>query len=95
MLIELTTPEAFQALIEGLEKHENLVWPDLKTEETYRDYFIRTTKEMMSCGIILLHVKWKYDPDTRTMICRASRVGRFECPTDAEYTEQIREKYEL
>lgn len=85
MLIRLTTPEAFDRLIEYLEKKWNLEWPELHTTETYRDWFIRNTKKAMKKDTVFLNVDWGYDADKGHLVCRVGRILLSEITTDEDY----------
>lgn len=85
MLILLTTPGAFDGLIEHLEKECNLEWPELHTAETYRDWFIRNTKKAMKKDTVFLDVDWRYDADRGRLVCRVGRILLSEITTDEDY----------
>lgn len=85
MLIRLTTPEAFDQLIEHLEKEHHLEWPELHTAETYRDWFIRNTKKAMKKDTVFLDVDWRYDADRGRLVCRVGRILLSEITTDEDY----------
>lgn len=85
MLIRLTTPQAFDRLIDYLEKERHLEWPDIKTVETYRDWFIRKTKKEMKTDTVFLNVNWEYDADKRCIVCSAGIMLLSEITTDEDY----------
>lgn len=85
MLIRLTTPGAFDRLIEHLEKECHLEWPELQTTETYRDWFIRETKKAMKKDSVFLNVDWEYDADRGCVTCSVGRMLLSEITTDEDY----------
>lgn len=85
MLIRLTTPKAFDRLIEHLEKECHLEWPELQTTETYRDWFIRNTKKAMKKDTVFLNVDWRYDADRQRVKCSIGRMLLSEITTDEDY----------
>lgn len=85
MLIRLTTPGAFNQLIEHLEKERHLEWPELHTTETYRDWFIRETKKAMKKDTVFLNVDWEYDADRGCLVCSVGRILLSEITTDEDY----------
>lgn len=85
MPIRLTTPEAFDRLIEHLEKECNLEWPELHTTEAYRDWFIRETKKAMKTDTVFLNVDWRYDAYRGCVTCSVSRILLSEITTDENY----------
>lgn len=85
MLIRLTTPKAFDQLIEYLEKERHLEWPELHTTETYRDWFIRETKKAMKKDTVFLNLDWRYGADSRRVTCSAGRILLSEITTDEDY----------
>lgn len=94
MLIRLTTPEAFDALIDYLERERNLTWPDFSfSGESFRDEFIRETKEAMAHSTVLLTVDWKYDAKQRQLICEADRILLEKITTDEKYLKDKKEGY--
>lgn len=89
MIIRLTSPEAFDRLIEYLEAERGLVWPDLKgSKKSFRDYFIEMAKEKMATDTVLLHVDWKYDAQTNRLESEAYYTVLSEFETDEEYMEE-------
>lgn len=85
MLIRLTSPEAFDRLIDLLEKKRHLEWPDLKTKESYRDWFIRKTRKEMETDTVFLDVEWEYDHEKGAITARAGAMRLSEMCTDEEY----------
>lgn len=85
MLIRLTTPRAFDRLIEYLEKEGHLEWPELHTTESYRDWFIHNTKKAMKKDTVFLNVDWGYDADKGRLVCRVGRIMLSEITTDEDY----------
>lgn len=85
MLIRLTTPKAFDRLIEHLEKEQHLEWPELHTTETYRDWFIRNTKKAIKKDTVFLNLDWRYDADRQRITCSAGRIQLSEITTDEDY----------
>lgn len=85
MLIQLTDPQNFDRFIAFLEAERNLRWPNLRTKESYRDWFIRETKELMSEITVYLNVDFTYNPSRGTFVATVHRVDLFEAQTDEEY----------
>lgn len=85
MLIQLTDPQNFDRFIAFLEAERNLRWPNLRTKESYRDWFIRETKELMSEITVYLNVDFTYNPSRGTIAATVHRVDLFEVQTDEEY----------
>ncbi len=85
MLIQLTDPQNFDRLIAFLEAERNLEWPNLRTKESYRDWFIRETKELMSEITVYLNVDFTYNPSRGTFVTTVHRVDLFEVQTDEDY----------
>lgn len=88
MLIRLTTPEKFDALIDYLERERHLVWPNLNTEETYRDWFIKKVKEEMKSDTVFLNVDWDYNYQEMRIEASAGRIRLSEITTDEEYLKE-------
>lgn len=82
MTIRLTTPEAFDRLIDHLEKERNLVW------SCFRDYLIETVKKRMKNETVLLEVDWVCNPRTKRVEATASYSVLSEIETDEEYLKQ-------
>lgn len=93
MLIRLTSETAFDALIEYLEPL-GLTWPVLHTAESYRDYFIRETKAMLTTDTIFVEVQWMYNPTTGHVEASMSRLPLAEVDTDEEYIARQKKLYE-
>lgn len=91
MLIRLTTPEALDRLIAYLEKYRDLTWPQLGTQEPFRDWWLRTAKEQMKTDTILLEVEWEYNPDARKVECSVCSRPFKEIQTDEEYLKENQE----
>lgn len=85
MLIQLTDPQNFDRLIAFLEAERNLEWPNLRTKESYRDWFIRETKELMMEITVYLQIDFTYNPTRGTYVTSAHRLDLFEVPTDDEF----------
>lgn len=91
MTIRLTTPEAFDRLIDFLEKERDLVWPDVfkGMDKTYRDYFIENVKDKMKTDTVFLHVEWKFNAQKPTCLESEAYYTVFsEIDTDVEYVEE-------
>ncbi len=90
MTIRLTTPEAFDRLIDFLEKERDLVFPDMFRgfKKTYRDYFIELVKEQMAIDTVFLHIDWKYNAQTNRVEASAYYSGYSEVQTDEEYLSE-------
>ena len=86
-MIRLTSEKAFDALIGYLERR-GLRWPHLQTRESYRDYFIRTTKEAMARGPVFVDVRWEYNLDERRVEGYMTREWYDEILTDEEYVAE-------
>ena len=68
MQLRLTTLEAFDRLIDYLEKERDLVWPEWSGfDKSYRDVFIETVKENMTKDTVLLNVEWEYNNQTNRL----------------------------
>ena len=83
-MIRLTSEKAFDALIEYLEPL-GLRWPQLQTQESYRDWFIRETKALLATDTILVEVQWMYNPETGYVEVSMCRRPLGEIDTDEEY----------
>lgn len=88
MLIRLTSPEALDRLIAYLEKERDLVWMQLDTKESFRDYVIRTIKEQMKTDTIFLEVNWDYNRQAMRIECSVHSRPFKEIPTDEEYLKE-------
>lgn len=89
MLIRLTTPEAFDKLVEYLEKERHLQWPDIHFSDgsNYRSYFIGQIKEEMKKDTVLVEVDWCYSPEKRDIVADMRKILYSEIDTDMEYLE--------
>lgn len=88
MLLRLTTIEAFLRLINYLEAERNLVWPDLHTEESFRDYYIGKIQEEMQKGeTVLLRVEWEYDYQRGKIVSKVSYSLFSDISTDESYLQ--------
>lgn len=94
MQLRLTTPKAFDRLIDFLEKERDLVWPEWSGfNKTYRDVFIETVKENMAKGTVLLAVEWGYNNQTNRLESKVYYTIFSEIATDEEYmNEELKEK---
>ena len=94
MQLRLTTPEAFDRLIDFLEKERDLVWPEWSGfDKTYRDIFIETVKENMAKDTVLLNVEWGYNAQSNRLESKVYYTIFSEIATDEEYlNEELREK---
>lgn len=89
MTIRLTTPEAFDRLIDHLEKKHNLAWPVWRWgKKSYRDYFKEIVKKQMKTSTLLLHVDMKYDPQTNRLKSEVGYTALSEVKTDEQYMEE-------
>lgn len=94
MTIRLTTPEAFDRLIDFLEKERDLVWPDVfkGMDKTYRDYFIENVKDKMKTDTVFLHVEWKFNAQKPTCLeSLAWYTLLSEIGTDEEYLKGVKD----
>lgn len=85
MLLRLTSPETFDKVIDYLEKERHLQWPNLGTEEPYRDWFIKKTKEEMKTDTVFLNVEWEYDTNKDCIVASAGSTQLSEMLTDEKY----------
>lgn len=94
MQLRLTTPEAFDRLIDFLEKERDLVWPEWSGfDKTYRDIFIETVKENMAKDTVLLNVEWEYNAQTNRLESKVYYTIFSEIATDDEYVNaELKEK---
>lgn len=94
MQLRLTTPEAFDRLIDFLEKERDLVWPEWSGfSKTYRDVFIETVKEIMAKDTVLLNVEWEYNAQSNRLESKAYYIIFSEIATDDEYVNaELKEK---
>lgn len=94
MQLRSTTPEAFDRLIDFLEKERDLVWPEWRGfDKSYRDVFIETVKENMTKDTVLLNVEWEYNAQTNRLESKAYYTTLSEIATDEEYlNEELKEK---
>lgn len=83
--IKLTTPEAFDNLIEYLEKKRGLEWP----APQYRGYFIEDMKEKMKTDTVLLEIVWEYSLQKQDLICHVRWSKLSEMPTDASFLADL------
>lgn len=88
MLIRLTTPKQFDALIDYLERERHLVWPNLNTEESYRDWYIKKVKEEMESDTVFLNVEWDYNNREMRVEARAGSIRLSEIITDEGYLKE-------
>lgn len=89
MQIRLTTPEAFDRLIDYLEKERDLVWPIIdKDRNKYRNWFIAKAKKLMETDTVLLDVEWRYNGQTNRVESEAHFMDLSEIATDEEYLEE-------
>ena len=94
MQLRLTTPEAFDRLIDFLEKERNLVWPEWSGfSKTYRDVFIENVKENMAKDTVLLNVEWEYIAQSNRLESKVYYTIFSEIATDDEYVNaELKEK---
>ena len=94
MQLRLTTPEAFDRLIDYLEKERDLVWPAWSGfDKTYRDIFIETVKENMAKDTVLLNVEWEYNAQSNRIESKVYYTIFSEIATDDEYVNaELKEK---
>lgn len=94
MQLRLTTPEAFDRLIDFLEKERDLVWPEWEGfDMSYRDIFIEKVKENMTKDTVLLNVEWGYNVQSNRLESKAYYTIFSEIATDEEYlNEELKEK---
>lgn len=94
MQIRLTTPEAFDRLIDFLEKERDLVWSEWSGfSKTYRDVIIESVKKNMAKDTVLLNVEWEYNAQTNRLESKAYYTTFSEIATDEEYlNEELKEK---
>lgn len=94
MQIRLTTLEAFDRLIDYLEKERDLVWPEWRGfDKSYRDVFIETVKENMAKDTVLLNVEWEYNNQTNRLESKVYYTIFSEIATDEEYVNaELKEK---
>ena len=89
MQLRLTTPEAFDRLIDFLEKERGLVWPEWRGfDKSYRDVFIETVKENMAKDTVLLKVEWKYNAQSNRLKSKVYYTIFSDISTDEEYLER-------
>lgn len=90
MLIRLTTPEAFDKLIEYLEKEHHLQWPDIHFSDgsDYRSYFIGQIKEEMKNDIVIVEVDWAYSFEKHNIVANMKKILYSEINTDMGYLEK-------
>lgn len=95
MQLRLTTPEAFERLIDFLEKERDLVWPEWSGfNMSYRDVFIETVKENMANDTVLLNVEWGYNAQSNRLESKVYYTIFSEISTDEEYLDEEREEKE-
>ena len=94
MQLRLTTPEAFDRLIDFLERKRDLVWPEWRGfDKSYRDVFIETVKENMAKDTVLLNVEWGYNAQSSRMESKAYYTIFSDISTDEEYlNEELNKK---
>ena len=94
MQLRLTTPEAFDRLIDFLERKRDLVWPEWRGfDKSYRDVFIETVKKNMAKDSVLLNVEWEYNAQTNRLESKVYYTIFSEISTDEEYLdEELKEK---
>lgn len=92
MIIRLTSPEAFDRLIEYLEAERDLVWPECSGfSKSYRDHFIEEAKRLMANDTVLLNVDWHYNGQTNRVESEAHFMALSEIATDEVYLEESKE----
>lgn len=94
MQLRLTTPEAFDRLIDFLERKRDLVWPEWRGfDKSYRDVFIENVKKNMAKDTVLLNVEWEYNAQSNRLESKVYYTIFSEIATDDEYVnEELREK---
>ena len=94
MQLRLTTPEAFDRLIDFLKKECDLVWPEWRGfDKSYRDVFIETVKQNMAKDTVLLNVEWGYNAQSSRTESKAYYTIFSDISTDEEYlNEELKEK---
>ena len=94
MQLRLTTPEAFDHLIDFLERKRDLVWPEWRGfDKPYRDVFIETVKKNMTKDTVLLNVEWGYNAQSNRLESKVYYTIFSEISTDEEYlNEELKEK---
>lgn len=86
MIIRLTTPEAFDRLIDFLERERYLTWPKIKDcEDSFRDWFIAKAKKAMESEQVFLEVRWEYNPRTYRIEATAHYMALSEIDTDENF----------
>lgn len=91
MILRLTTPEAFDRLIDYLEKERDLVWPEWNGyKQTYRYCFMETVKEAMANDTVFLNVDWAYNDQTNRVEAKAYYSFYSEMQTEEEYMAEAR-----
>lgn len=85
--IKLTTPEAFDKLIEYLETKRGLYW----SCPQYRDSFIKSIKEDIQRDTVLLDIIWEYSLQKQDIICYVMWSKLSEMQTDKEFVENSKE----
>ena len=89
MQLRLTTPEAFDRLIDFLEKERDLVWTEWRGFDTsYRDVFIEKVKENMAKDTVLLNVEWEYNAQSNRLESKVYYTIFSEIATDEEYLDE-------
>lgn len=94
MQLRLTTPEAFDRLIDFLERKRDLAWPEWRGfDKSYRDVFIETVKKNMAKDTVLLNVEWGYNAQSNRLESKVYYTIFSEISTDEEYLdEELKEK---
>ena len=94
MQLRLTTPEAFDRLIDFLEKKRYLVWPEWSGfDKSYRDVFIETVKKNMAKDTVMLNVEWGYNAQSNRLESKVYFTIFSEIATDDEYVNaELKEK---
>lgn len=94
MQLRLTTPEAFDRLIDFLERKRDLVWPEWRGfDKSYRDVFIENVKKNMAKDTVLLNIEWGYNAQSSRMESKVYYTIFSEISTDEEYLdEELKEK---
>ena len=89
MQLRSTTPEAFDRLIDFLERKRDLVWPEWRGfDKSHRDVFIETVKKNMAKDTVLLNVEWGYNAHSNRMESKVYYTIFSEISTDEEYLDE-------
>ena len=90
MLIRLTTPEAFDRLVDYLERERGLVWPEVLKDgkNTFPAWFREFAKVAIKKDTVFVDVTFDYDCEKRRMVSHMTYMTMSDIDTDEQYLKE-------